>query len=82
MVLNVNVLSFGDIHCRSYYNDELDWGIEVYEYEGGERIGSMYGVMLPCNDEDFENEQYDEEDYDNFQNELEDWLIQNWQCHF
>ena len=47
---------------------ELSYGgIEVYEFEGGEKIGVMVGVEMP--------DENDDEEMAKFSSELEDWLV-------
>lgn len=55
------------VRCRSYFNDDIDNGIELFINDN--RLGSLHGYCLP--DED------DEKGIKEFTNVLEDWLIDN-----
>jgi len=66
MTLEINTI-LGTYECRSYFNDDLDSGIDISK--NGNRVGSMVEASLP--DED------DEDEMESFIDKLEVWLCEN-----
>jgi len=66
--LNLNLLAFGEVECRSFMDIDPDVsGIEVSIDD--ERLGSMIGESLP--------DEQDEDEVANFGDKVELWLIEN-----
>lgn len=64
-----NTYVFDNIRCREFFDADIGYGgIEIFD-EHDEHLGNMLGSELP--DED------DQEEMDNFNEALEDWLIDN-----
>ena len=66
--LTVEVLAYGPIRARIFFDTELGYGgLEIYQ--NGEHLGSMIDVSFP--------DENDEDEMEWFINKLENWLIDN-----
>ena len=68
-ILTVNILAYGEVVCRSFFDVDLGYGgVEIKIKEDGELLGTML-EELP--------DEADEDAVSDFADKVELWLIEN-----
>jgi hypothetical protein len=67
--LTVNILSYGEVVCRSFYDIDLGYGGVEIKIDG-----ELLGTMLEELPDEYED---DEDEVSNFADKVELWLIEN-----